>query len=324
MYNRILVPLDGSEMAEQALPYTGWLADHLGTPVTLLGDFDSQRLYEVANPVKGLFLDRLVAAARGETLEYLERRAHGLRQAGLAVSCVARDAAGLAEAVAAEVAGDPGALIVMATHGRSGFQRWALGSVANEILRATTNSAWVVPVHDEAPPPAEALSRVVVPLDGSAFAERALPGAVALARSLGLELVLAQAISEHAHDPVAGQSGSESVPTPARGEAGRAVAYLNQIGKQVQQEGGPAVSKRLMHGDPTSAILGLVQETPGSLVAMTTHGRSGVMRLVLGSVADGVITRGTCPMLLVREEPRQADGEEAAARSRAGQGAVSS
>jgi nucleotide-binding universal stress UspA family protein len=146
------------------------------------------------------------------------------------------------------------------------------------------------------------LREVIVPLDGSELAEQALPHAVAVARALGLKTTLLRVT------PSAGDyfkyldyppSNYEDLSKEVDADA---VQYLDNINRRIKLEGVAQTEERLIHGSAAFAITDFVKEVPDSLVAMTTHGRSGIGRWVMGSVADRVIRHSGSPVLVVRAE----------------------
>jgi nucleotide-binding universal stress UspA family protein len=189
----------------------------------------------------------------------------------------------------------------MATHGRSGLARWMVGSVTDKVLHAAANPLLVVRAHEQEATIAEAkLENIIVPLDESPLSEEALPHAVYLARTMGLRIILLRVT------PAAGDyyRNMEYVPGNFEDFAqfidGQAMEYLHKLGRKLRDEGLSLVEERLLHGHPAAAIVDLARETPHSLVAMTTHGRSGVGRWLLGSVADRVVRHSVGPVLMVR------------------------
>ena len=142
MYERILVPLDGSPLAEQVLAYVSLLGKAFGSSVTLFRTFDTVP-EEMADPEHGVYIDRLASAFRNTTLEYLGRVKSSMTELGEAVSTSAHEG-DAASFIVNEAANDPNTLIVMATHGRSGITRWVLRSVTDKVLRAAANSLMII------------------------------------------------------------------------------------------------------------------------------------------------------------------------------------
>jgi nucleotide-binding universal stress UspA family protein len=197
----------------------------------------------------------------------------------------------------------------MTTHGRSGIGRWLLGSVTDKVLRATTHPLLMVRAYDrENPPEAVGLQTIIVPLDGSSLAERVLPHAVSLARALKLRVLLVRAtpsLGEYhrrvEHYPSDSSSTiSRMYEEFSREEDARAMQYLHQVKEKLNRQRIFSVEEKLLKGQAAEAIVELARETPHSLVAMTTHGRSGIGRWLLGSIADRVVRHSRDLVLVVR------------------------
>ena len=192
----------------------------------------------------------------------------------------------------------------MATRGRSGIHRWLMGSVAEKVLRGATNPLLLVRGDEEGKSDGAAtLKSIVVPLDGSKLAEIALPRAVDLAKKLSLEIVLTRAYQI----PLStyGVADAAYIPNPnalmnvVKEEAG---AYLETKVNELRQNGVEKVSSILLLGSGADEIIDLARTTPDNLIAMCTHGRSGVKRWALGSVTEKVVRHSGDPVLVVRAE----------------------
>jgi nucleotide-binding universal stress UspA family protein len=299
MYRRILVPLDGSKLAEQVLPYVGAFAAALGSTVELVRCIEPVSP-EMADPAHGILLEKVTESFLARANEYLETVSQPLRRAGASVSHTSHE--GDPATIILEAAErDPTTLIAMSTHGRSGLTRWVLGSVTSKVLQVTKNPMLVIhPQEGGTATGRTKLSHLVVPLDGSKVAEQILPHATAVAKALKLKIVLVRVTPAPAdyyrymEYPVGRyQDFSKEVD-----EAGQ--QNLQDTEAKLLQQGIPQVERRLMHGQPAAAVVDVVKGVPESLVAMTTHGRSGVGRWMLGSVADRVVRHTGSPVLLIR------------------------
>ena len=296
MYTRMLIPLDGSEVAEQVLPYARYLARSLTLPVELLGVVDPEALVVLSNPVRGRHADTVVAEAMSVTAMYLETTGRSFQ--GAKVKCVVEK--GKAEEVIIEkAAADKNALIVMATHGRSGMQRWLLGSVADKVLHGATNHLFLVRAGEEGKTAGEAvLKTVIVPLDGSPLAEKILPYIEDLAKKMKLEVVLMRA---YALPPAlsAEEYGTYTDELLLQVES-EALDYLAEKIKELKRAGIEKISSVVKLGYGAEQIITLARETPENFIAMCTHGRSGIKRWVLGSVTERVVRHSGDPVLIVR------------------------
>jgi nucleotide-binding universal stress UspA family protein len=180
MYTRALIPLDGSTIAEQVLPYARGLVRALGIPAELLFVIDLEALEQLADPNHRRYLDTVLSEKGENSKTYLETVARSFQGVSVKYS-VER---GKPEDVIIErAATDKDTLIAMATHGRSGVQRWLLGSVADKVLHGSTNDVFLMRATEQGRTEGEAtLTKVIVPLDGSTLAEKVLPYVVDLAK----------------------------------------------------------------------------------------------------------------------------------------------
>ena len=296
MYSRLLIPLDESKLAEQVLPYARSLAKALAIPVELLEVVDPEALALLANPEQGRFLDTLLADKRTSSGHYLETIAQSFH--GTRVKCAVENGKA-EELIIDKAAADKNTLIVMATHGRSGIQRWLLGSVADKVLHGSTNHLFLVRATDQGKTEGEApLKKVIVPLDGSPLAEKVLPHAADVAKTMGLEVIFLRA---YALPPAvsADEYGAFSQELFDQLEAD-AKDYLAAKIKEVEQQGLKNVSSVVDIGYGAEEITTLARKTPDNFIAMCTHGRSGFKRWALGSVTERVVRHSGDPVLIVR------------------------
>jgi nucleotide-binding universal stress UspA family protein len=300
MYSKIVVPLDGSTAAECALPLVRTLARRLAIPVELLGVIDLREISRSVSASEGLFIDRLAEDESRHSAEYLSKIAKSLGAATAATRCEKGSAA---ETIVETAAADKNSLIVMATHGRSGLNRFLLGSVAEKVLRASSNPVLLVKATEPIVTEGEApLTSVVVPLDGSDLAEGVLPTVVELARALDLEVFLVRAYAI----PYGAYSTGEGFYDPVHLEAFLKILkeetfdYLEKKVTELNRKGLTKVSFVAKEGLSADEIIKFARETPANLVAMSSHGRSGIKRWVLGSVTETVVRHSGDPVLVLR------------------------
>ena len=294
---RLLVPLDASEEARSALPYAMTLATP-GTEIVLL------TVIPAADAVTGADGDVLVpadeasAAQAGEARTRLEIVAEGLRAAGHAVRSevvIGDPAARIVQTAAALGA----FMIVMASHGRGAVGRLLRGSVADQVGREATVPVFVVRAGETAPGPV-GITRLVVPLDGSPLAEGALAVATALSRRLGTPLFLVRAVNPIELMPPAVGFG-EVIPAEVYDETEEGLEksardYLETTARRLRDEG-YAVATHVLAGPPTGAIIAATHL--GDIVVLVSHERSGVMRWLMGSVAEQLVREDDAPVILV-------------------------
>lgn len=299
MYTRILVPMDGSKTAENVLPYARAFAGSFKVPVELLAVVDIGELAMRIAPEKGRYIDTLIEDSLRHAGNYLKQIARTF--SGANVSCSVKK--GRAEEVIIETAAsDKGTFIAMATHGRSGLDRWLLGSVAEKVLRGAKNPLLLIRASDEAKTEGEAtLKNLIVPLDGSEMAESVLPAVVEIAKKLSLQVVLFRAYSM----PYSAYTGGEgyyafNFEELVAGVKEDVLNYLQKKTEELKKRGVEKVSCELKEGLSADEIMSFAKRTPNSLIAMCTHGRSGVQRWVLGSVTETVVRHSGNPVLIVR------------------------
>jgi len=300
MIQRILVPLDGSSLAERALPYAAFLARAPQARLVLL------RAVE-AHALTGRGRAKARIAAMQEAEEYLDRIAAPLRERGLTIDTTV-PYGNAPDAIADEIAFREINLVAMATHGRGGLGRFVYGSVAARVLSDAEVPVLLVRAWEERPGGSfEHSPRIVVPLDGSRFAEAALPVARDVAAALGGQLTLVQAV---APPEVAGVPDLYYGSFDPEAEVASATDYLERQAAIHGDDAHPA--QILAHvGPPATLIPEVARANRAALIVMATHGRSGLGRLVMGSVADATLRMGGTPLLLVR--PREEEASETTA-----------
>ncbi|HEY42293.1 MAG TPA: universal stress protein [Dehalococcoidia bacterium] len=298
MDKKILVPLDGSELAEVALPYAEELALGLGAGIEL---FRVVTLPVYSEPIGGVYTVEQEIVAKSVAREYLEKVGSRFKEKGVAtrleVIC-STAAEGIIDCAANEEID----LVVLATHGHSGITRWAMGSVAYRVIRSTEKPIMLIRAKGQHPvtPGQGLVKKIVVPLDGSTESEAVIPHVSWLAAGLKAQVILFHALAGGYHNITV--KGYEDTIYPEQQIAsGKAFAedYLTSIGKQLKEKGlVPTTEVRV--GNAAEKIIDFASEVDADMVAMSTHGRSGVSRWIFGSVAEKVLHEGNKPLLLVR------------------------
>jgi len=299
MFTKMLIPLDGSKNAEKVLPYARNLAGKFKIPIELLAVIDIAEMATHISAEKARYLDTMIEEGVRASTTYLRGIATTFPDA--TVSCTVEKGSAV-ETIIQKGETDVGMLITMATHGRSGLNRFLLGSVAEKVMRGTANPILLIRAADEAKGVGEEkLTSVIVPLDGSELAESVLPMVAGVAKKLGLEVVLFRAY-HIPYNAYAGDDGYSAVNydeliSSVRDEAKE---YLETKVADVKKLGVEKVSMLLKEGFAGDEIITLGRKTPDNLIAMCSHGRSGVKRWVLGSVAETVVRHSGDPVLVVR------------------------
>lgn len=308
MYKRVLVPMDGSDLANRVTPYVRLLAKGLNSPIHLLRVIEPvpSDLQALAH---GLSADQIAATRRGHAQDDLESAATFLRQDGLKVSITVQEG-DPASHIVREGDEVPDTLIAMSTHGRAGLTRLVLGSVTERVLHATTSPMFIVRGQEPNDmPSAVRLHRVIVPLDGSTLAEQVLTHVIPLVKALDLEVVLTRVTpSAEEYEQYMGATpigGGATIYTGPYEEFSKeadaqALDYLHGIKDMLWEHGVLKVEERLLPGRASRALVDLARETPDDLLAMTTHGRSGIGRWLLGSVTAHVVRHSDDPVLVIR------------------------
>jgi nucleotide-binding universal stress UspA family protein len=297
MYTKILIPLDGSRTSERVLPFARALAGTLKLPIELLEIVDLSAASAHVASSDARHLDAMIAEGERESREHLKAVAGEFP--GSKVSCTVERGTP-ADVIIERAAADKGTLIAMATHGRSGVNRWVMGSVAEKVLRGSESTMFLVRADEDARPDGTGIIRsIVVPLDGSELAESVLPTVVEIAKSLALEVVLCRAYELAASAYYGSEDYLPNYDEMLLNLKKEVEGYLTQKAASVKQAGLTTVSWIAMAGSGADEILRYSREHPDALIAMCTHGRSGIRRWVLGSVTERVVRRSEDPVLVV-------------------------
>ncbi len=286
---KVLVPLDGSRLADGILTHVRRLARQEGEPVDV-----------VLLAVHDLWPSQAEQEDRRKELEaHLGALARLLGGEGIGAKVVVLGAVDAAEQILEHARAHAVDLVAMSTHGRSGLQRWVRGSVAERVLREAATPLYLANPQGLHVADDQTIrwGRILVPLDGSERAGRVLPLAGMFATASGSEVVLL-----HVDRP--GVPGVHPVPEIARRNAqGRAESELAACRDQLAQAGVEAVRVVGRYGeDPAAEVLEAATELKADLIAISSHGRTGLRRWRFGSVAEKVLRAAPCPLLVVRAE----------------------
>ena len=189
-------------------------------------------------------------------------------------------------------------LVVMSTHGRSGFGRWLYGSVADEVLRRLAIPVLLISAVCSRVWSVEKPKRILVPLDGSSLATEALPAAVDLATRFGGAEIVLLAVVGSGMGLYPG-AALRDVPDTAR-EKAQAAAYMQTVAREIAASTPGQVTCRAVYGDAAPMIASVAQAAEADAIAIATHGRGGMARLVLGSVATRTLQLATVPVLIYK------------------------
>ena len=297
MYTKILIPLDSSKTAEQVLPYlTGLIAPQ--AELHLVSVVEPNMYAYALDSNDAAIHDKLQAVIHSDLEQYLVAVRAALQGQGYKVQTwVARgDAAQTIADVASKIQAD---LIAMTTHGRTGFARWALGSVADRVIQIAHQPILLVRI-DQATATAYRISQILTPLDGSPLAEAALAHAEQIAQQTGATLHLLRVVEPLSswQKTILSEHGYVEQELEAE-RCTEAQHYLTKVCKRLQTSN-IATCTQVYTGGAADAILAVLEKDPVDLIVMSTHGLSGYSRWVYGSVASKVLHNSTCPLLLLR------------------------
>jgi nucleotide-binding universal stress UspA family protein len=302
----VLVPLDGSPFAEQALPWAAAIAGaaRARLRLTLVHQSPSPPPVDEAT---GRLYTRIELSLRKVQREYLAkvadrvRREHGVQVAKATLQGTP------APALARYVREMDPEIVVMTTHGAGGIRRAWLGSVADQLVRSLEIPMLIIRPReaDQVPAGVAALQEILVALDGSRRAEAALPPAATLALLLGAKLALVRVVQPVVPftDPVRPfpLGFDEQLTRLSRAEA---QDYLDDMAEGLNAAGVPASGGAVVGGSAFEAIQDAARAPGTGMIALATRGRGGLPRMVLGSVADKLVRGGELPVLVTRPKGR--------------------
>ncbi|ADJ25632.1 UspA domain protein [Dehalogenimonas lykanthroporepellens BL-DC-9] len=281
---KVLVPLDGSDGAEITLTYALALAGATGAELTLASVDESGG--ESANLYQSY-------------LELLDKRLSETHP-NLTGRWQTRLASGKAGDELLRLAGETGAdLVVISAHGASGKGAAQLGKTASKILSDITRPVLLIKSAPKAERPL--IRRILVPLDGSGIGQAAVEMAAGLAPAFGAEIHLLQVVESVRYMPSIDGLGAYTLPIDDEEIYQEAEAFLGRRADELKEKG-QAVVTAVAGGAATEQISRYAEENDIDLIAMSTHGLSGLSKWVFGSVTQKLIQYGTLPVLVVKPE----------------------
>jgi nucleotide-binding universal stress UspA family protein len=311
MERQILVPLDGSALSETVQPHAIAMARATSSALALLRVVPNLGAIERRAWPAGTAVTQPRGAEREFQLAraYLREIAGQLRGDGFEVSTHILEGNPAAEIIDYSRNDATVTMVAMATHGRSGISRWVFGSVAEKVLHAATKPLLLVHAPGEAPRvlPRVEYHTILVPLDGSTFAEQALGLAQEMAQDTQAHLLLV-AVVPHGEDPDVVEAGMVPLWVMEKHQ-GAVYDVQHALVDDVQRLAttGLDVRMKIATGKPAEEILKVATHEQADLIVMATHGRGGLARLWMGSVASKVVQSMTGAVLLLRAtEPAEA------------------
>ncbi len=287
--DNVVVLLDGSEYAAQALPWVEMYCHKTGAHLILLSSVKPQS-------------DRTAfAAAFLERKNYLEGVQQGLLAADVNVDLVVHEGS-IADAIQLLIHQQPVDIVVTSTRGRSGKPHWSSGGISQKLMQRINQPVFLVQTIDSGVRPKPKLERILIPLDGSIFSERVLPYARALAQVFDCELILltVPAVPEP-DDYHAPSELIENIRKKAEHEIDK---FLDSIARSLQEQG--IRVRTIVTGSlPARTIVTVAQEEDVDMIMSTSRGRGGWELLMLGSEAQRVVeqTEKNVFMVPIRDRP---------------------
>jgi nucleotide-binding universal stress UspA family protein len=300
-FRSIVVPLDGSLIAEQALPWALTIGRAARSKVRLVLVHESPKIPISVEAAR--YFTSMDQAVRKTERNYLREVAGRVRQTEPRISS-ALLAGPVTDTLTHYVHDSRADLVVMTTHGRGPLQRLWLGSVADHLLRHLEVPVMLIRPRERGSSAKRPLviKRTMVPLDGSSLAEAALAPAAMLARLLDMELLLLQVVPPLLVDipPMGPRSIGfyQEAMTLVQSEAEE---YLQAVAKRLGQDGVAARTRVVLGPGPAGMILAVARHSRVGLVTIATRGHGGIRRLTLGSVADKVVRGVEIPVLVIRQ-----------------------
>ena len=319
MLKRIVVPLDGSPFAEQALPLAVDLAERQSADLELVNVFEVYPPYMVqgAPPFDGA----LDAELRRNRQSYLDRVAARLRKsASVSIECQTLDGLDVVSTLAKHLADRHADLAIVTTHGRGGFNALWVGNVPTGLIRHTSTPVLIVrasgaALPDETPAP---VRRILVPLDLTPANEEALEEAIAIGAPGHTELFLLnvrEPVSFFEQDALTPDDVPEDNFDTTRIEPYatsefEAVSgdYLEQVAGRIRSRGIAVTSEVVVDPSPARAILQFAEASKMDLIVLEPRVATGVSRFALGRVTDKVIRGARVPVLVQRRQTESGEG----------------
>jgi nucleotide-binding universal stress UspA family protein len=296
MYEKILLPLDGSELAEAAIPYATNLAEQLEAELYLLHVCPPEHQHYVH--MHQIYMNAVV--------EGISQKMKANWKSSKALKIQAEVVVGEAVKMVFDyIKLKDINLIALTTHGNSGFKPWAMGSVADKIVRGSGIPTLLIRVKEKKDMELRkaVVQKILVPLDNSEASKSCLPYAIDLAKKLKAGVVLfSMAQTAYAQNLNSAGSGI-GINWDAVDKASEQAAdeYLKKMVEDVRQSGVQAEYRAVLGIDAAYEILEIEKKGQVDMVVMTTRGRSSIARWAFGSVAEKVLREGNLPILLIKE-----------------------
>jgi nucleotide-binding universal stress UspA family protein len=310
MYKVIMVPTDGSGFDREAIRVALRMAERSSAKVRLVRVLESDSFFgatpetqwtptsvEIGRSERTIALSELYALAAECRNEY---------KGDITVDLHGGPVAEVLQGYARRHDVD---LIVMSTHGRTGVSRLSLGSVTDSLIRHTSIPVLVVKPRESYLHPQfdQAFKKIVVPLDGSVLAEQVLPRVLTLARIEGAEVSLVQVLIPQSYSRK--EISDPELPWWEK-DVAVAQAYLFRVSSRLRRSGLIVTTDIIIGENPAQAIADFASREKANLIAIATHGRGGLARMLRGSVADAIMHSGKMSMLVLKPDDTAKEEEE--------------
>jgi len=297
MFNRILLPLDRSALAECVLPHTIAIARAFESQVTLLHVMDTPREARWRRAMDPLNWQ----IRKAEATAYLNEINARLQAAGMLTETQILEGFAAEQIIGFSDTHAP-QLIILSSHGQSGLSDWGISSVVHKIALRARTSVMIVRAARPAPPDIASLryQRILVPLDGTPRAEYVMPAAAVLARSHEAEIVLAHVVQKPAmprRTPPSREDVELADQLVARNQA-EATQYLDQLRSRIT---GKVEARVLVSDHLTATLHELVEQEKTDLVLLSAHGDASQSRGLSGDVVSSLIVQGTTPLIIMQD-----------------------
>ena len=316
--NNIIVPLDGSKLSAQALPAARLMANATRAPITLVRSFEPLPDW-FADADHGRFSATMAAGEHDRTVADLTCIRRRMEHWGVETPIFVEAHEDPAHQAIIRMANrDPGAMVVMSTHGRGGFSRMLTGSVTAKVVNAVRNPTLIVRCNKtDCPVVPQFFENIIVPLDGSGFAEHALDYAGELATTFGTRITLFRSTPGADYFRTHSDWGHFGGTAYSFNEPEKMAHDLAHTTEEYLWKKADGLRARFPLFDidvvnsrqsPEHGIVKLANQLDNGLVVMATKGRRSVGRALFGSVGDHVVRHSTTPTLLVRGPLHAAEG----------------
>jgi nucleotide-binding universal stress UspA family protein len=297
MFKHLLVPLDGSQLAEAALPAAAYLAPILGASVRLVHIIEKNAPKEVHGE-RHLTND-------DEACTYLEDVAERAFPPEVSVECHVHstETSNVASSIVEHVGELASDLIVMCTHGHGGLHSWVFGTIAQQVIAVGPCPVLLIQPKDDEPSLAFTCQNILVPLDGNPDHEQVVPIVAELAPIFSAAVHLVTAV--HTRGTLSGERAATSRLLPGTTSALLDLTY-ERAGERLKRstallhDAGLSVTAHVERGDPAQAIARTAEEIKADLIVLGTHGKAGMEAFWEGSITPQIARQTHVPMLLVR------------------------